>query len=116
MASGTWYPSTTCTKITTTGNGQHNTQYLGVAVDGVAVGAGVAHTDDSELHVGYAVRSVTPHASYTPRLMQSAMPTPSNACVQNISRSIHLDLYSCIYVSVDKYICTMYVYKCIGDI
>ena len=52
-------------------------EYLGVAVDGNAVGVGV-HTG-SELHVGYAVRSVTPHVSYTPRLMQSARPTLSNA-------------------------------------
>jgi hypothetical protein len=48
---------------------------LGVAV----LGVGVAHTADSELHVGYAVRSVDPHASYTPRLMQSARPTLVNA-------------------------------------
>ena len=53
--------------------------YLGVAVDDVVLGAGVAHTADSELHVGYAVRSVDPHASYTPRLMQSARPTLSKA-------------------------------------
>jgi hypothetical protein len=72
--------STTGTQVTATDNGRHSTQYLGVAVDGEAVGADVAHTEDSELHVGYAVRSLNPHASYTPRLMQSAMPTPSNAC------------------------------------
>ena len=46
---------------------------------GEGVGVGVVHTDDSELHVGYAVRSVDPQLSYTPRLMQSAMPTLSNA-------------------------------------
>ena len=76
---------------------KHSTQYLGsigMAVDGLAVlGAGVAHTGDSELHVGYAVRSVTPHASYTPRLMQSAMPTPSNACVCNICLIICIQIY-----------------------
>ena len=71
--------STTGTQVTATNNGRHSTPYLGVAVR-----AGVAHTGDSELHVGYAVRSLTPHASYTRRLMQSAMPTPSNACVCNI--------------------------------
>ncbi len=76
--------STTGTQVTATNNGRHSLRYLGVAVDGVAVGAGVAHTGDSELHAGYSVRSVTPHASYTLRLMQSAMPTRSNACVCNI--------------------------------
>jgi hypothetical protein len=76
--------STTGTQVTATNNGRHSTPYLGVAVDGVAVGAGVAHTGDSELHAGYAVRSVTPHASYTLRLMQFTMPTPLNACVCNI--------------------------------
>jgi hypothetical protein len=55
--------------------------YLGVAVDGVVLGAGVAHTADSELHVGYAVCSVDPQLSYTPRLMQSARPVLSNALV-----------------------------------
>jgi hypothetical protein len=69
----------------------------GMAVDGaagagVAIGAGVAHTCDSELHVGYAVRSVTPHASYTPRLIQSTMPTPSNACVCNVSLLIYIQI------------------------
>jgi hypothetical protein len=74
-----------------------STQYLGsigVAVDGVAVGAGVAHTD-SELHVGYALRSVAPHMSYTPRLMQSAMPTPSNAEVQSVRRrTFHATMFA----------------------
>ena len=55
-------------------------EYLGVAVDGNAVGDGV-HTG-SELHDGYddaaAVRKVDPQLSYTPRLMQSAKETPSN--------------------------------------
>jgi hypothetical protein len=53
---------------------------VGVSV-GVVLGAGVAHTADSELHVGYAVRIVDPQLSYTPRLMQSARPALSNAPV-----------------------------------
>ncbi len=57
------------------------------ALDGAALGAGVTHTDDSELHVGYAVCSVDPQLSDTPRLMQSAMPALSNAEVELVTRS-----------------------------
>ena len=46
--------------------------------ESVGVDVGVAHTDDRELHVGYAC-SVDPQLSYTPRLMQSTRPTLSNA-------------------------------------
>jgi hypothetical protein len=102
MAAMVGTASTAGTQLTATVNGRHNAQYLGVAV-----GAGVAHTDDSELHVGYAVRSVTPHASYTPRLMQSAMPTPSNACACNISTCnlypnlyLNLSIAHCVCVSL----------------
>ncbi len=64
----------------------------GVGVDvgagvGVDVGAGV----HSELHVGYAVRSVDPQLSYTPRLMQSARPELSNTEVYVVTRSTFHD-------------------------
>jgi hypothetical protein len=57
------------------------------ALDGAALGAGVTHTDDRELHVGYAVWSVEPQLSDTPRLMQSAMVALSNAEVKLVTRS-----------------------------
>jgi hypothetical protein len=74
--------------LTRTLRGTHaHTQDLGVAVVGMALlGVGVAHTD-SELHVGWAVRSVVPQLSYTARLMQSESPTPPNAIEWTVTLS-----------------------------
>jgi hypothetical protein len=53
---------------------------VGVSVgEGVGVDVGAGVHGESELHVRYAVRSVDPQLSYTPRLVQSARPTLSNA-------------------------------------
>ena len=59
---------------------------VGVSV-GEGVGVDVGAVVHSELHVGYAVRSVDPQLSYTPRLMQSARPVLSNACKPHRTRS-----------------------------
>jgi hypothetical protein len=62
----------------------------------------IAHTEESELHVGYAVRSVDPQLSYTPRLMQSARPTPSNAEVKVVTRStFHAPMFT---LNADAYL------------
>jgi hypothetical protein len=55
-----------------------------VGVGGAGVGIGVAH---NEFQSGYAVRSVDPQLSYTPRLMQSERPTLSNAEKKVVTRS-----------------------------